>query len=311
MTALESAGILQFSSAALAVPETAGLAEFQVVRIDGSKGAVTVNYQTVAVNATPGLDFTPTSGTLSFASGQTTATIVVPVLADPWDDQDEYVNVVLTSPGGGASLGRPARHCSRIIDVDPDTTPLQVSQLSWTGTSRSITSVNLTFNAPLDPSFALDPANYQLVAPGAGSAVPVTPVCIQLHDAHDHAGAGGSACIRPVLCNPGRRRRSDGDSRPAGNLLAGAANRLPGFELRGFFRTGQATELRRQRRQPVTLKLSGPGTWKQIRDATGEGVLLDSIGAVPKHSTLSGSVHAAPARGSTAASERSPNRRAD
>ena len=30
-----------------------------VVRTDGTQGAVTVNYQTVAVNATPGLDFTP------------------------------------------------------------------------------------------------------------------------------------------------------------------------------------------------------------------------------------------------------------
>ena len=293
VTVLESGGILQFSSANDAVPETAGLAQFQVVRIDGSSGAVTVNYQTIAVNATPGLDFTPTSGTLSFASGQTTGTIWVPVLADPWDDHDEYVNVVLRSPGGGASLGAVSTALLRIIDVDPDVTPLQVSRLSWTGTSRSITSVNVSFNAPLDPSFALNPADYQLVALGAGdSVVPVTPVAynsttytITLVPAAPLASGryyaiqvvgSGQTAIRDV----------------AGNLLAGAANLLPGSNYDASFAQGKRLNYVDNAGNQVTLKLAGAGYLEQIRDASGEGVLLDLIGAVPNRSTLSGSVHA-------------------
>ena len=114
---------------------TAGVADLSVVRTVGSLGPVTVNYQTVAVNATPGLDFVPISGTLTFASGQTVGTILVPVLNDLWENHDDVVNVVLSSPGGGATLGTLTTAQLSIVDTDPDTTPPEVSQLTWSGTS--------------------------------------------------------------------------------------------------------------------------------------------------------------------------------
>jgi len=290
-TVLESAGILQFGSADVAVPETAGIARFLVVRTDGSQGAVTVNYQTIAVNATPGLDFTPTSGTLSFASGQTTGTILVPVLADPWDDHDECVDVVLGSPRGGANLGPLTTALLTIIDVDPDVTPLQVSQLSWTGTSRSITSVSMSFTAPLDPSFALNPADYQLVALGAGNrAVPFTP---STYNALTHTvtlvpaaplSSGQYYEIQVVGSGPAAIRDV------AGNLLAGAANGLAGSNYVASFAQGTRLKYVDNAGNQVTLKLSGAGYMEQIRDSSGEGVLLDLIGAVPHGSTLSGTV---------------------
>ena len=70
-----------------------------------------MNYQAVAINALPGLD-APADiehSLVRFRPNDRT-TIVVPVLADPWDDQVEYVNVVLTSPSGGRAWGRPAAH---------------------------------------------------------------------------------------------------------------------------------------------------------------------------------------------------------
>ena len=85
----------------------------------GSLGVVTVNYQTVAVNSTPGVDFVPTSGTLTFASGQTVARSRVPVLDDPWENHDDTVNVVLSSPSGGASLGSLSTTQVNIVDTDP------------------------------------------------------------------------------------------------------------------------------------------------------------------------------------------------
>ena len=154
VTVLESPGTLQFSNPTYSVANTAGMAYFSVVRTLGSLGAVTVNFETVAVNATPGLDFVPIAGTLTFAAGQTVGTIVVPVLNDPWENHNDTVNLVLTSPAGGATLGTLSTAQLSIIDTDPDTTPPQVSQVTWSGTSKAITSLSLTFTEPLNSVFA-------------------------------------------------------------------------------------------------------------------------------------------------------------
>jgi hypothetical protein len=291
ITAVESAGIFDFASAGETVPETAGVAQFVVDRTDGARGAVTVNYQTIAVNATPGLDYTPTSGTLSFADGQTTATIAVPVLANPWDNHDEYVNVVLGSPSGGAILGSASTALLQIVDVDPNTTPLTVSQLSWSGTSRSITSMSVSFNAPLNPTFALNPANYQVVTLAAGNRpVAVTP---SAYNSATHTvtlmlaaplASGQYYEIQVVGSGPSALRDI------AGNLLAGAASGLAGSSYVASFAQGTRLQYVDAVGNKVKLKLTGGGYLEQIRNASGEGVLLDVVGAVPHRSTLSGSV---------------------
>jgi len=293
VTVLEGAGVLQFSAADYAVPETAGLAQLVVVRTDGSQGAVTVNYQTIAVIATPGLDFTQTSGTLSLASGQTSGTILVPVLADPWDNHDEYVNVVLGSPGGGASVGPQSMALLKIIDIDPDYTPPQVSQLSWTGTSRSITSVSLSFTAPLDQTFALNPADYHLIALAAGSQV--IPVNAPTYNSLTHTitlvpaaplASGQYYEIQVLGSGPTAVRDT------AGNLLAGAASGVAGTNYVASFAQGTSLQYLDNAGNKVALKLTGGGYMEQVRDASGEGEVLDLIGEIPHRSKLSGSVHA-------------------
>jgi hypothetical protein len=63
---------------------------------------VKVNYATSAPSvsgyATSGVDFTAVSGTITFNPGQTSKTIVVPVLADTLDEVDEIVRVNLSNP---------------------------------------------------------------------------------------------------------------------------------------------------------------------------------------------------------------------
>ena len=146
---LESPGILQFASSTYAVTEDAGFAQLVVTRTDGARGAVTVGYHTISAGATPGLDYVATSGTLSFAAGATSATIQVQVLPDPWDNRDEYVNVVLSSTSGGATIGPQGTSLLKIIDVDPNLTPPEVSGFSWSGSSRSITSLSVAFSEAL------------------------------------------------------------------------------------------------------------------------------------------------------------------
>ena len=61
---------------------TAGNATITVTRTGDLTQASTVAFKTVAGTATAGKDFTDTSGTLTFATGEATKTITVPILAD-------------------------------------------------------------------------------------------------------------------------------------------------------------------------------------------------------------------------------------
>src|SRR5262249_1509531 len=86
-------------------------ATFTVTLSAPSTQAVSVTYATADGTAHQGTDYVATSGTLTFAPGQTVQTITVPVLADPTNSVDEAFLVVLTDPvngiiqGGGIGTG--------------------------------------------------------------------------------------------------------------------------------------------------------------------------------------------------------------
>ncbi len=132
---LESPGTVQFAAGNVSVSNLSGVAVLPVDRLYGASGSITVHYQTIAVNATPGVDYVPTSGTLTLGPGQTSASIQVPVLDDLYENHDNTVDVVLDSPSGGALLGGMSTTALQIVDTDPDVTPPEVAGLTWTGSS--------------------------------------------------------------------------------------------------------------------------------------------------------------------------------
>ena len=72
-----------------------------VVTLGGPSGeAVTVDYATSDGTATAGSDYTATSGTLTFASGETGKTVSVPVLDDAHDDGGETMTFTLSNAQG-------------------------------------------------------------------------------------------------------------------------------------------------------------------------------------------------------------------
>ncbi len=80
-------------------------AVFTVLLSASSTTAVTVGYATSNGTATSGSDYTAASGTLTFAPGETSKTVNVPIIGDTTVESDETFNLVLSSPVG-ATLSR-------------------------------------------------------------------------------------------------------------------------------------------------------------------------------------------------------------
>lgn len=81
-------------------------ATFTVERTGGSQGMVTVDYAARSQQATQGVDFVATSGTLTWGDGETAAKIVTLPLIDDTDYEPaaEDIALVLSNPTGGAAL---------------------------------------------------------------------------------------------------------------------------------------------------------------------------------------------------------------
>ena len=77
---------------------------FRVTLENPRSGTVTVNYATADGTATAGEDYTATSGTLTFAPGETVKTVAVAIIDDTVEDSGETFRLLLTEPSG-ARLG--------------------------------------------------------------------------------------------------------------------------------------------------------------------------------------------------------------
>lgn len=102
--------------------EDFGVAEVFVTRSKGALGAVSVQFSTAnhaQVSAEAGLDYTATTTTLNFAAGETTKSVLVPILADALVEGMEDFDVKLSNATGGATLGALANGRVVIYDHDP------------------------------------------------------------------------------------------------------------------------------------------------------------------------------------------------
>ena len=113
-------GAVRFSAATFTVAEAMAAATITVQRTAGATAsAVTVDYATVAGGtATAGADYLTTSGTLTFNAGETSKTFTVPILNDTLDEPGETLNLALSNPTGGATLGTPSTAILTITDND-------------------------------------------------------------------------------------------------------------------------------------------------------------------------------------------------
>lgn len=83
---------------------TSSVAVFTVTLDAASPTPVTLDYATASGAATSGSDFTPVSGTLTFAPGQTTRTILVPTLDDATAEPTETFSLNLSNANGATII---------------------------------------------------------------------------------------------------------------------------------------------------------------------------------------------------------------
>jgi uncharacterized repeat protein (TIGR01451 family) len=301
-TVLDHIGTFEFSSAAYSVPENAGSAVITVNRVNGTRGTATVNYTTAPINAKPGIDYLPVSGTLVFVDGVTSQQIVVPVLANPYDKQDELVSVILsnvqsTETLGKPILGSPSTSTLTIQDIDPNFTPLAVTNVQWTGTVSDIRQIFVTFSHPLITSTAINPANYSLVNVGAdGRFGTLDDLGVQI-TAPSYDPSIFTVTLTPSQPLQANRffhlfingATSGGIEDIGGNMLAGDGV-IAGTNYTALLARGTSLKYFTPAGDQVTLKITGGGIIDDLLDGTGLGRKFTVVGEVPHRTVLTGSV---------------------
>jgi hypothetical protein len=139
-------------------PGPASFAAFTVKLSRAADSAVTVAYQTYDGSATAiDNDYVATTGNLTFAVGETTKTILVPVVGDTKPERDETFSLVLVSAEGALLERTPARATVIDDDTPPELTVVGVSLPEGnTGSSLAsfVISLNRPWTKPVDVTYA-------------------------------------------------------------------------------------------------------------------------------------------------------------
>ena len=90
-----------------------------MIRTDGSDGNVGATINLTDGTAIALGDYNNASVTVNFTPGETSKTIVIPIVNDAIYEPDETINLTLTNPTGGAALGSQTTATLTILDNDP------------------------------------------------------------------------------------------------------------------------------------------------------------------------------------------------
>jgi hypothetical protein len=111
-------GEINFEPTVYGVQEGALQATLCLVRSHGKAPDVSVTYATVGGSATAGSDYTATTGVITFAAGASCASFTVPLIDDGEQEEAESVELQLSNPTGGATLGPRSTATIWIVDND-------------------------------------------------------------------------------------------------------------------------------------------------------------------------------------------------
>jgi len=110
-------GALGFASDTYTVSESDSMARVTVRRRGGAAGKVSFAWHTADDSALAGEDYASAEGRETMAAGQTTATLLIPIIADAVAERTELLDVVIED-ASGAELGSLTRVPVIVIDDD-------------------------------------------------------------------------------------------------------------------------------------------------------------------------------------------------
>ena len=138
----DDSAAVKLNASLLSVNENAGSIKFTVSR-NSPIGTATVNYKTANGTAKAGVNYTSAMGTLTFAPGQTTQTVNVPILDDGVVTGPLQFTLALTNPVN-CVLGAPA------------TTTVTVNNTDTPGGTQTPVSLTITVNTTADENDPTD-----------------------------------------------------------------------------------------------------------------------------------------------------------
>ena len=125
-------GTLAFSNSQYSVNEDGtAINTVTVVRTGGSDGEVSVTLIPSNGTATASSDYTDTPITVTFANGETSKVVTIPINNDALYEPTETINLTLTNPTNGATLGTQATSLLSILENDNDV-QLNFSDINYT-----------------------------------------------------------------------------------------------------------------------------------------------------------------------------------
>ena len=119
--------------------------EFAVTLDRTASAAVTVDYATSDGTATAGDDYTATSGTLTFAAGETAKTVSVPILDDAHDEGSETLTLTLSNASGATLADATATGTITNSDPIPEA---WLARFGRTVTGQVLDAVQARLSAP-------------------------------------------------------------------------------------------------------------------------------------------------------------------
>ncbi|MFM8008980.1 MAG: Calx-beta domain-containing protein, partial [Dolichospermum sp.] len=142
---LPQPGLISLNNSIYTVNEN-GTASITLTRTGGSDGIVSVILTPSDGTATGGNDYDNSPTTVTFANGETSTTVTIPIIDDNVYEPTETVNLTLSNPTGGATLGTQQTAILNIVDNDavPGTIQFSNADYSVNENGTLVTAVTLT-----------------------------------------------------------------------------------------------------------------------------------------------------------------------
>ena len=149
------------------VNEGAGTATVTVTLSASSANVITVAYTTSDGSTAVGLDYTATSGTITFAAGQTTRTFTIPIINDATIESNETINITLSDPTNASILD--GAGVVTIVDNDTCTVGTPAGSVTVQPTCATTTGT-IVFTTQSGVEYSIDGTTYQSSATFTGVA---------------------------------------------------------------------------------------------------------------------------------------------